>query len=115
MARAKSGGGIRGNKNVNVRVKAGPPRTEVISPSGVAAIGASISYPRQPLVKGTAPQVKSGNQVAAETVCGPGGSRTIYRTGYQDLHGKASPGEGRMQGAVDRGNRAILGEPKSKV
>jgi hypothetical protein len=109
--KAKSGGGITMSKNVRPKIKAGPPRTEVISPSGVAAIGASINYPRQPLVKGTAPQVPSGNQVAAETVCGPGGSRTVYKSGYQDLHGKASPGEGGIRGAADRGERAILGEP----
>jgi hypothetical protein len=31
--------------------------------------------------------VEMGNAVAASTKCGPGGSRTIYRTGSQDQHG----------------------------
>jgi hypothetical protein len=114
--KATSGGGIRGNKVRQVGYRSGPPRTEVISPSGVADLGASINYPRQPLVKGTAPQVRSGNDVAASTVCGPGGSRTIYKFGTEGVHGKVSQGEGKaFEGGADRGERAILGPaPKGK-
>jgi hypothetical protein len=32
---------------------------------------------------------KFGNQVAVETKCGPGGSRTVYKAGFQSQHGSA--------------------------
>jgi hypothetical protein len=36
--------------------------------------------------------VKLGNEVAATTVCGVGGSRTIYKTGTQDVQGAPAQG-----------------------
>jgi hypothetical protein len=33
---------------------------------------------------------KFGNEVAANTVCGVGGSRTIYATGTQTTHGSVA-------------------------
>ena len=36
-----------------------------------------------------------GNEVAARTTCGPGGSRTLYgKSGSQQQHGAANPGNG---------------------
>jgi hypothetical protein len=31
--------------------------------------------------------VKLGNEIADTTKCGPGGSRTVYKSGYQSKHG----------------------------
>jgi hypothetical protein len=100
MAKVKSGGGF--NKRVEVGVRAGPPQTNVINKSAVAHLGnkvgshitegGDILRKKEPLVKGTASQVRSGNDVAASTVCGVGGSRTIYRTGSQGTHGNVNPG-----------------------
>jgi hypothetical protein len=115
MAKAKSGGGIRGNKVRQVGVRTGPPRTDVVSVEAVSELGARTAFPKPDLIKGTAPQVRSGNDVAASTICGPGGSRTIYKSGFQALSGKVSQGEGEREGKADRGPRAILGEPGSKV
>jgi hypothetical protein len=36
--------------------------------------------------------VRQGNEVAAATVCAPGGSRNVYRTGVQGQHGSVNPG-----------------------
>ena len=44
---------------------------------------------------------KFGNEVAANTVCGVGGSRTIYASGSQSGsggHGATNPGSPRPQG-----------------
>jgi hypothetical protein len=46
--------------------------------------------------------VEMGNAVAASTVCGPGGSRTIYKSGSQDQYGSG--------GAPKPSGREILSE-----
>jgi hypothetical protein len=113
--KAKSGGGITSNKLRQVGIKAGPRRTNVISPSAVADVGAAISYPRLPLIKSTAPQVPLGNDLATNVGRGkPGAGRTIYPCGYQDLHGAVAKGEAGIQGKADRGSRAILGPPANR-
>jgi hypothetical protein len=38
---------------------------------------------------------KYGNEIAAATVAKPGGSRNIYRTGFQGQHGSVNPGNPR--------------------
>ena len=100
MAKAKSGGGIRGNKNVRVNVKAGPPRSNKYDPGVIDMQGQSLAFARPPLVKGTMPQVPSGNAVAASTQCGPGGSRTIYARGVQGTHGAPAKGEPGITGTM---------------
>jgi hypothetical protein len=37
-----------------------------------------------------------GNAVAASTQCGPGGSRTVMRSGQQGTHGAVNPGGPRI-------------------
>jgi hypothetical protein len=66
------------------------------------------------LIKGTAPQVRSGNDVAASTVCRPGGSRTIYRSGFQALSGKVSQGEGKIGGNAGKDILSEFGPEKSR-
>jgi hypothetical protein len=112
--KAKSGGGITSNKLRQVGIKAGPRRTNVISPSAVADVGAAISYKRLPLIKSTAPQVPLGNDLATNVGRGaPGAGRTIYPCGYQDQHGAVAKGETGIQGRADRGPRAILDAPRN--
>ena len=36
--------------------------------------------------------VRYGNAVSATTQCGPGGSRTVYKTGSQGVQGNPNPG-----------------------
>jgi len=99
MAKVR-GGGV--SKRVEVGVRAGKPQTNVISRDAVMHLGnqrgthvteqGDLKRPKVPLVERTAPQVPSGNAVATSTVCGVGGSRTVYRTGSQSQHGKVNPG-----------------------
>jgi hypothetical protein len=112
-----SGGGIRSNKNVNVGVKGGKRTTNVVSVEAVSELGARTPFKKPPLVKGTPNDfVPMGNTLAASCGQGPGGGRTLYgQGGSQGQHGKTAPGEGGKEGRADRGSRAILGEPKSKV
>jgi len=102
MTKIKSGGGYNSNKRVETKVRAGPPRTNIGDKTAVSHLGNAIGShitgggdvkrPKYPIVKGTAPQVRSGNDVAASTVCKPGGSRNIYKTGSQSQYGAANPG-----------------------
>jgi hypothetical protein len=98
-----SGGGLTSNKLVRPGVKAGPPSTNKINPRGVSQYGYAtgsmisdgaytIKNSALPVREGTAGQVAMGNKVAASTVCGVGGSRTIYRTGGQGTQGPVVPG-----------------------
>ena len=109
MAKKLTGGGILGNKNVNVKVKAGPPRTNVVSPASADQIGQSLAFKRDALPKGTAPQVPMGNATALTAGQGPGAGRTVMRYGSQGVHGPVAQGEAGIKGSADRGNRAILG------
>jgi hypothetical protein len=104
MAKIISGGGITGNKVKSVGVKTGPASTNKISPRGVSqygyATGSTLkregSYTSTnsalPVSAGRASQVPSGNAVAASTICGPGGSRTVYRSGTNAVHGAVVQG-----------------------
>jgi hypothetical protein len=110
-AKARSGGGITSNKLRQVPVRAGKRTLDAVSPSGVADLGASIGYKRVPLVKSTPKDfVPLGNSLTNNVgEGGPGTGRTIYPSGYQCQHGTPAKGEGGIQGAADRGARAILG------
>jgi hypothetical protein len=97
-----SGGGPGMNKIVRPGVRTGAAR-EHIHPGGVAQLGqkvgdhtrnGSTGYRGEPLDGPKQPiSVKLGNEVAKATVAGPGGSRTVMRTGAQGLHGSADPGK----------------------
>jgi hypothetical protein len=111
--KATSGGGISGNKRKEVGYKGGKRTLDAVSVQAVSELGAAVGYKRAPLVKATPnDRVELGNTLAASAVCGPGGSRTIYKTGYQDLRGPVSRGEGKIGTGKD-----ILSEfgPEKKV
>jgi hypothetical protein len=110
-----SGGGIRSNKNVKVSVKAGPARTNIVSPASADQLGQSLAFKRDALPKGTAPQVAMGNATALTAGQGPGAGRTVMKFGSQGVHGPVAQGEAGIQGTADRGNRAILGNRGSKT
>src|ERR1700730_11856631 len=50
--------------------------------------------------------VELGNTCAAATVAGPGGSRTVMKSGAQAQYGAGNPGSPTQPGAADRGSRA---------
>jgi hypothetical protein len=60
-------------------------------------------YKGEPLFKGQGYPSRLGNEVAATTQCGVGGSRTIAKTGSQGTHGSVNSGQSTPR-------RDILGE-----
>jgi cytochrome c5 len=114
-SKARSGGGITSNKLVRPSIKAGPPRTNVISVAATDMMGQRVAFKRPDLIKGTAPQVPLGNDLATNVGRGaPGAGRTIYKTGFQSCHGTPAKGQTGIQGAADRGPRQILGPPSGQ-
>jgi hypothetical protein len=110
-SKAKSGGGIDGNKRREVGYRGGKRTLDAVSVQAVSELGARTAFKKPPLVKSTPNDfVPLGNTLAAACPLGPGGGRTVYASGYQDQHGAAAKGERGMQGKADRGSRAILGE-----
>ena len=85
----RSGGGLTSNKLVRPPVKTGAPSSNKVSPGGVDQLGQKMAVRTafEPLYVGKGAQIPLGNAVAASTVCGPGGSRTIMRAGSQAQHG----------------------------
>jgi hypothetical protein len=107
----QKGGGYGSRQHVEVPVRTGAgPRSA--RPAGVAQIG--ISWGNHQTALGgsdtkysgerlhndrTFQKTKFGNEVAANTQCGPGGSREVMRTGSQGQHGQVAgsprpPGRG---------------------
>jgi hypothetical protein len=89
--KAKSGGGIAGNKVVRPKPVAGRDN-RAVNPGGADQLGAATANKRSsvPLMGGPGykPNVSDGNYLAFTTECKPGGSRTTYPSGFQSLHGK---------------------------
>jgi hypothetical protein len=107
MAKSKAGGGPNSNKVVRPSYRQGQQR-ERASKTGTAQLGQAqgnhvtgmggetkrLDYNGVPIFGGGAAfKSELGNAKAVATVCGPGGSRTVHRTGSQG-----------MQGEPDRGN-----------
>ncbi len=119
MSKAKSGGGATSNKNVRVGIRTAPRTTNVINPAQTDYLGQATAFGKGQSVERTPREVvEMGNTKALDVGkggCGTG--RTIYARGYQNCYGATAPGEpkGRMESTADRGQRAILGPPKSKT
>ena len=103
MAKGKAGGGIRSKNVVRKPVRTGQQR-ERVRPSGTAQIGqaqgnhitkqGSTSYGGiSPFRAGQGFPSEPGNTIAAKTVCGPGGSRTVMKSGSQATQGAPNPGQ----------------------
>jgi hypothetical protein len=102
-----SGGGIGMNKNVRPSVRTGS-GSRGTHPGGVAQLGQHVGdkathgdpkgsgYRGEPLHNNRSFQpVSFGNEVAANTVCKPGGSREVMSSGSQGTHGSVNPGSPR--------------------
>jgi len=105
MAMKGSGGGGYGSRaHVERPVKTGT-GSRGTRPAGVAMFGtmqgdhstahggAPTGYKGERLHNDKSFQpVPFGNEVAASTTCGPGGSREVMRSGSQGAHGAPNPG-----------------------
>jgi len=104
MAKAKSGGGITMNKNVNVGVKVGSRNRDRVTPAGATQPGAIEMMGSRPLIAGTLPalgNVRLGNDLALNVGKGsPGAGRTLY-------------GACGTQGNWSAGNLGPNGRPKT--
>jgi hypothetical protein len=108
--------GIQSNKLKEVGYRGGKRTVDVISPEAVSELGMRTAFKKPPLVKSTPNDfVPMGNTM--NKPCGSQGEgRTVYKTGFQSLTGPVAKGEGESaKDKADRGPRAILGEPGSKV
>src|SRR5215472_1093269 len=108
MAMKGSGGGGYGSRpHVEKSVKTGT-GSRGTHPGGVAQLGQHVGdkathgnskgtgYRGEPLHNNKSFQpTPFGNEIAANTVCGPGGSREVMRSGGQGLHGDVNPGQPR--------------------
>ena len=95
---AAGGPGSRSLSNVNTYFGGRP--SERVSPAGVSQMGSSIGNKAtdsggkilrggvEPVRGGAMPNHPMGNTLAEQTVCGPGGSRSVSKSGSQ--HGLAS-------------------------
>lgn len=98
MATRSNAGGGHGSRQVVKKPQRLGSARERVHPPGVSQLGEHVgshtttgsgsrsdtNYRGQPLFKGQGgPQSKLGNEIAATTVCGVGGSRTIHKTGSQ--------------------------------
>ena len=95
----RPGGGPQSRQVVSKPMRTGG----AARPGGAGQIGTSIGthvtekrretdYRGVPVFNGGAISLKLGNQIAAETTCGVGGSRSVYKTGSQQTHGSVNPG-----------------------
>jgi hypothetical protein len=97
--------GIKSKNLVHPQYRTGA-ANRAIRPAGVAQLGASqgthitehgeLPYRGISMKAGAALPSKLGNEIAAQTRCGPGGSRNVYRTGVQGQHGSVNPGGSRI-------------------
>ena len=94
-----TGGGIQGSKVVRESVHGGSRSTEAISPRGVSQLGYSPgstlsrtgAFTTQnsalPVFEGNkTAATPMGNTLAASCPQGPGGGRTVHRSGMQGKH-----------------------------
>jgi hypothetical protein len=90
--RARSGGGATMNKVTHsgaAGVRAGSRSTGAANEGPVSRIGTKhvLMQPERPLESPRRGATPLGNELAAKTTCGPGGSREVLPTGSQGKHG----------------------------
>jgi hypothetical protein len=94
MSKARSGGGITMNKNVNVGVRVGSRRRDETGPANATQPGAIEYQGSRPLIRNTGPApAPMGNDIARNVGGGgPGSGRTLYGAcGTQGLHPNGNP------------------------
>jgi hypothetical protein len=93
MGQHKPGGGIASRQHKEIGYRQGTPN-RAVRPGAAGQIGTSVGshatnkkeelpYRGVALFGGPAIASKLGNEIAPATVCGPGGSRTVYKSGGQ--------------------------------
>jgi hypothetical protein len=101
MAKGSGGGGYGSRPHVEKPVKTGT-GSRSTNPGGVGQLGQSqgshvtrgeeSSYRGDPLHSGPSFQpTEFGNAIAARTVCKPGGSREVKKSGSQQQYGSGGP------------------------
>jgi hypothetical protein len=103
----KPGGGLHSRTVKHTTAPKVEPRARAINPSAVNQLGNfvgdhvtnrdSTGYRGEPLVRGPGYNAPLGITDPVKAV-GVGGGRTIYKTGYQDQHGRPAPGNPPAQG-----------------
>ena len=103
-APVRSGGGLSSNKQKKVGVNWGSTRTNVVNPAAVDQLGQAMpdrmreghhvagNSAEQLFARGAQAATPLGNQVAAQTKAGPGGSRTVYASGTNKMYGPPARG-----------------------
>ena len=99
MSGARSGGGIESSVVKNVGIQGGSRTTQPVSPRGVSQFGYSpgstldksgsftTKNSALPVFEGNkAAATPMGNTLAASCPQGPGGGRTVHRSGMQGKH-----------------------------
>jgi len=107
----RPGGGLHSKNVVHPGYRHGDQRREV-KRAGVAQLGQKkgnhithaggqrLDYSGVPIFGGQGYPSKLGNRVAVETTCGPGGSRTVMRSGSQGTQGAPNPGQPNPSGEL---------------
>jgi hypothetical protein len=103
---SKGNQGIQSRNKVSVGQKLGSGANRVHVAATNQRLGGKVgdhvtgkgatNYKGETLYNRSAPTfdpVRYGNEVAATTQCGVGGSRTIYKTGSQGVQGNPNPGK----------------------
>ena len=86
-----TGGGIQGNKNVNVRVRTGT-GSKGSSPGAADQLGQSTAFKKEQVDAGPGYNpTKYGNEVALNSKSAPGQGRTIHGCGSQGTWGPVNP------------------------
>lgn len=78
-----AGGGMNSKNVVQGKVKAGPSRTNVVSPASANQLGTSTAFQKDKLPLKTAPEQPLGNAVALNSGGAPGQGRTVHSSGSQ--------------------------------
>ena len=87
-----TGGGIQGNKNVNVGVRTGSP-SRASSPASASQLGQSTAFRKESVDVGPAYHSGLGNEKALDVgKGGVGTGRTVHKSGSQSLHGAVEKG-----------------------
>jgi hypothetical protein len=97
---SKAGGGFNSNKIVRSQNPKVEPKAYAMSPAGASQLGTALgnhaTTSNRKVLKGAAVPLQSGPGYEAKGprpgVAGPGGGRTVYRSGGQGAHG-SNPGE----------------------
>jgi hypothetical protein len=94
--KAKSGGGIRSNKLVQVGIRTGS-LSKATSPGAADQIGQTVAFKKEQVDgggRGDRSPVPLGNAKALDVQGGgPGKGREVFRSGSQGFHGPVNRGE----------------------